>query len=154
MALLQILAKRGMKQFPRHVLSVSLMRHNPSPVRQFSSVVDPTFYGIELESLDEKTRRVFDEKNCLNMDRVIQKKREAIKQFQIRDGDTGSPQAQIAGLTVRIANLARHMKENHKDVHSKRGLDGLLTKRRKLLEYLRKNDFDSYRDLVFALDLK
>eukprot|EP00638_Chattonella_subsalsa_P002842 CAMPEP_0117746658 /NCGR_PEP_ID=MMETSP0947-20121206/8071_1 /TAXON_ID=44440 /ORGANISM="Chattonella subsalsa, Strain CCMP2191" /LENGTH=89 /DNA_ID=CAMNT_0005564011 /DNA_START=234 /DNA_END=503 /DNA_ORIENTATION=- len=87
------------------------------------------------------------------MERVVRKKREAIKAFQIREGDTGSPQAQIAGLSVRIENLIRHMKDNHKDYHSKRGLDALVTRRRKLLNYLRKTDFDAYRDIVFALNL-
>ncbi|GMI51456.1 hypothetical protein ScalyP_jg6786 [Parmales sp. scaly parma] len=77
----------------------------------------------------------------------------AMKEFQRRPGDTGSTPVQVAILCIKIDALKEHLKMNPKDVHSKRGFDGLMSKRRKLLKYLERKDFDSYRETVLALDL-
>lgn len=67
-------------------------------------------------------------------------KQEIIKQFQTGDGDTGSPEVQIALLTNRITRLADHLKEHMHDVHSRRGLLSMIAKRRRLINFLKKVD--------------
>jgi len=76
-----------------------------------------------------------------------------IKKFQKFEGDTGSSAVQIAVLTDKIAGLKAHLKVHKKDQPSKRGLDGMMSKRRKLLQYLERKDFDEYRKVVLSLGL-
>ncbi|HEX3010655.1 MAG TPA: 30S ribosomal protein S15 [Syntrophomonadaceae bacterium] len=83
-----------------------------------------------------------------------EKKQDLIKSFQIHEGDTGSPEVQIAILTERINYLNEHLKINKKDHHSRRGLLKMVGQRRSLLEYLRKNDFERYRSIVTRLGLR
>lgn len=83
-----------------------------------------------------------------------ERKQELIKSFQIHEGDTGSPEVQIAILTERINYLNEHLKINKKDHHSRRGLLKMVGQRRSLLEYLRKNDFERYRSIVTRLGLR
>jgi small subunit ribosomal protein S15 len=70
------------------------------------------------------------------------------------DGDTGSPEVQVAILTERIANLTEHFKTHAKDNHSRRGLLMLVNKRRSLLDYLRKKDAERYNALISKLGLR
>ena len=70
------------------------------------------------------------------------------------EGDTGSPEVQVALLTARINNLNEHLKQNKKDHHSRRGLLKMVGKRRGLLEYLKKNDIEGYRALIAKLGLR
>ena len=82
----------------------------------------------------------------------VDKKKGLIEQFKTHDGDTGSPEVQIALLSERINGLTDHFKAHQKDHHSRRGLLMLIGKRRGLLEYLRKKDTERYRVLsVFTL---
>ena len=83
-----------------------------------------------------------------------EKKTEIIATYGRKPGDTGSPEVQIAILSARIAELTEHLKVNQKDHHSRRGLLKMVGKRRALLEYLKKNDIDSYRDIVARLGLR
>lgn len=83
-----------------------------------------------------------------------EKKTEIIATYGRKPGDTGSPEVQIAILTARIAELTEHLKVNQKDHHSRRGLLKMVGKRRALLEYLKKNDIDSYRDLIARLGIR
>lgn len=80
-------------------------------------------------------------------------KKEVIKKFGIKEGDTGSPEVQIALLTRRIDKLTEHLKNNPKDNHSRRGLLGLVSKRRRLLSYLSKKDEKRYKKIINRLDL-
>jgi len=82
------------------------------------------------------------------------RKQELIKNFQIHENDTGSPEVQIAILTERINYLNEHLKINKKDHHSRRGLLKMVGQRRALLEYLKKNDFERYRSIVTRLGLR
>ncbi|HEX3010579.1 MAG TPA: 30S ribosomal protein S15 [Syntrophomonadaceae bacterium] len=82
------------------------------------------------------------------------KKQDIIKTFQIHENDTGSPEVQIAILTERINYLNEHLKVNKKDHHSRRGLLKMVGQRRSLLEYLKKSDFDRYRNIVNRLGLR
>jgi small subunit ribosomal protein S15 len=70
------------------------------------------------------------------------------------DGDTGSPEVQVALLTSRIAELTEHLKLHPKDHHSRRGLLIMVGRRRRLLEYLRREDINRYRDLIAKLGLR
>lgn len=77
-----------------------------------------------------------------------------IRDFQLHDGDTGSSEVQIALLTERIKELTGHLREHHKDVHSRVGLLKLVGQRRSLLNYLTREDVGRYRDLISRLGLR
>ena len=77
-----------------------------------------------------------------------------IREYQRHEQDTGSPEVQIAILTERINRLTEHLRKHKKDVHSRRGLIGLVNKRRKLLEYLREKDYAKYLEVIQRLNLK
>ena len=82
------------------------------------------------------------------------KKQNVIKKHQIKEGDTGSSQVQIAILTAEIAELVSHLKKHHKDHSSRRGLLRKVGERRRLLRYLKKEDNAAYEALVIGLKLK
>ena len=83
-----------------------------------------------------------------------EKKQQIITDFAIHEGDTGSPEVQIALLTNRINELNEHLAVHKKDHHSRRGLLKMVGKRRGLLDYLKKNDFERYRAIVKKLGLR
>lgn len=83
-----------------------------------------------------------------------QSKAEVIDKYRIHESDTGSPEVQIALLTERIRQLTDHFKVHNKDVHSRRGLLMLVSHRRRLLDYLRINDVERYRNLIGKLGLR
>ena len=81
-------------------------------------------------------------------------KQEIINKYQTREGDTGSPEVQIAILTYRINTLTEHLKLNKKDHHSRRGLLLMVGQRRGLLDYLKSTDIEGYRALIAKLGLR
>lgn len=83
-----------------------------------------------------------------------ERKQEIIKEFQRKDGDTGSSEVQIALLTYRINGLTEHFKAHSKDHHSRRGLLKMVSKRRRLLSYLKSTDPNLYRDVIKRLGLR
>ena len=83
-----------------------------------------------------------------------QKKANAIKDTKRHDTDTGSPEAQVSLLTRQIEELAKHLKKNKKDFHSRRGLLQMVANRRKHLKYLERKKPESYRKLIQQLGLK
>jgi small subunit ribosomal protein S15 len=85
---------------------------------------------------------------------LIEQKAELIDKFHTHDGDTGSPEVQIALLSARIGYLTEHFKTHVKDHHSRRGLLKLVSKRRRLLDYLKRTSLDRYRKVVTALNLR
>lgn len=85
---------------------------------------------------------------------TAEKKAELVKQYQRAEGDTGSPEVQVALLTHNINDLQGHFKEHHKDHHSKRGLIRMVNQRRKLLDYLKGKDANRYLDLIKSLGLR
>ena len=86
---------------------------------------------------------------------MTQAEKQAImKEYATHEGDTGSPEVQIAVLTKRINDLTEHLKEHHKDHHSRRGLLKMVGHRRNLLAYLQKNDIERYRAIVQKLGLR
>lgn len=77
-----------------------------------------------------------------------------IEEYQLHEGDTGSPEVQIAILSHRINSLTQHLKTHKKDHHSRRGLFKMIGQRRGLLNYLQKNDIERYRALIEKLGLR
>ena len=83
-----------------------------------------------------------------------EKKQEIIDLYKVHEGDTGSPEVQIAILTYRIETLTEHLKANKKDHHSRRGLNKMVGHRRNLLNYLMKSDIERYRTIIKKLDIR
>jgi small subunit ribosomal protein S15 len=81
-------------------------------------------------------------------------KAQLVKDYQRATGDTGSPEVQVALLTARITDLTEHFKTHVKDHHSRRGLLRMVSRRRKLLDYLKRADVDKYRRLIDRLGLR
>ncbi len=81
-------------------------------------------------------------------------KAEIVNEFKRADKDTGSPEVQVSLMTGRIKYLTDHFKEHKKDFHSRRGLQELVNKRRKLLKYLKRNDQSRYSTLIQSLGLR
>jgi small subunit ribosomal protein S15 len=90
----------------------------------------------------------------MTMSITLERKEALIKDHARAEGDTGSPEVQVAILTERIVNLTEHFKTHAKDNHSRRGLLMLVNKRRSLLDYLRKKDGERYTALIAKLGLR
>jgi len=85
---------------------------------------------------------------------VKEEKQSIIEEFRTHEGDTGSPEVQIAMLTKRINQLTEHLKKHKKDHHSRRGLLKMVGHRRALLNYLKDNELQRYKDLIEKLELR
>jgi small subunit ribosomal protein S15 len=85
---------------------------------------------------------------------VVEGKQEIIQEHRAHEGDTGSPEVQVAVLTKRISHLTDHLRTHKHDFHSRRGLLKLVGKRRRLLKYLQKKDVERYRSLIARLGLR
>ena len=83
-----------------------------------------------------------------------EKKTAIIKEYARTEGDTGSPEVQVAVLTARIEELTEHLKVHHKDHHSRRGLLKMVGQRRNLLNYLTKVDIERYRSIIARLGIR
>ncbi|QOC21734.1 30S ribosomal protein S15 [Wenzhouxiangella sp. AB-CW3] len=85
---------------------------------------------------------------------TAEQKSEVVKEYQLSEGDTGSPEVQVALLTARIQELTGHFDKHKKDHHSRRGLLKLVNQRRSLLDYVKKKDVKRYRELIERLGLR
>ncbi len=85
---------------------------------------------------------------------TVERKGELIIEFATTEGDTGSPEVQVAILSERIRNLTEHLKDHKKDTHSRRGLLMMVGQRRRLLDYLKRKDSPRYVDLIRRLGLR
>ena len=83
-----------------------------------------------------------------------ERKQELLKEFAIKEGDTGSPEVQVAILTERIRNLSEHMTAHAKDFHSRRGLLMMVGERRRLLDYLKRKSNERYQDFIKRLNIR
>ncbi len=83
-----------------------------------------------------------------------ERKSALISEYAIKNGDTGSPEVQVAILSERIANLTGHFKSHHKDKHSRRGLLMMVSRRRRLLDYVDRKDHERYKTLIQRLGLR
>ncbi|MBO6738822.1 MAG: 30S ribosomal protein S15 [Phycisphaerales bacterium] len=84
----------------------------------------------------------------------VEEKQQIIKDFARKEGDSGSPEVQIALLTARIKQVATHLRQNKGDVHNRRGLVMMVSKRNRLLRYLSKKDHAAYLELIGKLGLR
>ncbi|HCK20199.1 MULTISPECIES: 30S ribosomal protein S15 [Thalassospira] len=85
---------------------------------------------------------------------TAERKAELIKEYAQKDGDTGSPEVQVAILSERIKNLTEHMKEHNHDFHSRRGLLMMVGQRRRLLKYLQRKDQSRYESVIERLGIR
>lgn len=85
---------------------------------------------------------------------TAERKAEIVKEFGLKEGDTGSPEVQIAILTARIAYLTEHFKIHKKDNHSRRGLLKMVSQRRQLLDYIKAKDVSRYQKLIERLGIR
>ncbi len=85
---------------------------------------------------------------------TAERKQELIKEFATNDGDTGSPDVQVAVLSERIGNLTEHLKIHKKDNHSRRGLLRMVGQRRRLLDYVKTKELKRYEELIRRLGLR
>ena len=83
-----------------------------------------------------------------------ERKTALVEEYGTHQGDTGSPEVQVAILTERITNLTEHFKSHKKDNHSRRGLLKMVSKRRKLLDYVRAHDEARYKDIITRLGIR
>jgi small subunit ribosomal protein S15 len=104
--------------------------------------------------IDHQQERKKEKTNGEEMGIAQQQKREVIEQFKLHQGDTGSPEVQVALLSQRIQYLTEHFKIHVKDHHSRRGLLKLVGQRRRLLDYLKKNDYERYQSLIHRLGIR
>lgn len=88
------------------------------------------------------------------MPQTTEKKAEIIGEHRLHDHDTGSPEVQVALLSARIAELTDHFKTHAKDHHSRRGLLKLVGRRRRLLDYMKRQDVERYREVIQRLGLR
>lgn len=85
---------------------------------------------------------------------TAEEKSQIINEFATHEGDTGSPEVQVALLSKRIADLTEHLKKHQHDHHSRRGMQMMIGDRRSLLDYLKRNDINRYRALIEKLGLR
>lgn len=112
------------------------------------------YHLTNLEHLmSPKVRQLFQLTNASSSEVSTAQKLRAMELFEMRPGDTGSSAVQIMALTSRIQQVQKHLKVHRKDHSGKRGLDALYVRRRKLLDYLERKDFDTYRTVVKSLGL-
>ncbi|CAL5222270.1 g4609 [Coccomyxa viridis] len=128
-----------------------------APAHRFSRVKDPVSHAGAVAGDDPKVYLVdkFLGSEVMSSSEARQQRiNEVVSTYQRYPGDTGSTEVQVAILTVRILAMAEHMKVHRKDFSSRLGLEGMLAQRRKLLQYLRRADFDAYAKMLSALGLK
>ena len=85
---------------------------------------------------------------------TVDRKEALIKEYATKEGDTGSPEVQVAILTERITNLTEHFKSHKKDNHSRRGLLKMVAQRRKLLDYVKSRDVERYQSIIARLGIR
>jgi small subunit ribosomal protein S15 len=104
--------------------------------------------------LDDIPARAMPDTKETPMSITAEEKAQVLKDYATKEGDTGSPEVQVAILTKRITTLTEHFKTHKKDNHSRRGLLKLVAQRRKLLDYLRGKDEARYQDLIKRLGIR
>jgi len=151
----QLLEKQKALQQPQTQPSSSNDDDKPSTTTTDDNSNPPLLYDFTSlkPTMSPKLLRLFHLTNANSYQLARARKARAIQLFQKRDGDTGSSAAQIVALTSRIQQMQTHMGTHRKDFSGKRGLDALYVRRRKMLDYLERKDFDTYRVVVRALNL-
>jgi len=114
---------------------------------------DTLRFGFDGLVMSDRVRKLLDLQNGSQKEVVSSQKLRGMELFQLREGDTGSSAVQVVALTTRIQQLQTHMARHKKDNSTKRGLDALYVRRRKVLDYMERKDFESYRKVVKSLGL-
>jgi len=114
---------------------------------------DTLRFGFDGLAMSDRVRKLFDLQNGSQREVVSSQKRRGMELFQLREGDTGSSAVQVVALTTRIQQLQTHLARHRKDNSTKRGLDNLYVRRRKVLDYMERKDFESYKRVVKSLGL-
>jgi small subunit ribosomal protein S15 len=105
------------------------------------------------EEMSPKLQKLFHLSNASSSELAQAQKSKAMELFEMRPGDTGSSAVQVIALTNRIQQVQKHVTTHRKDYSGKRGLDALYVRRRKMLDYLERKDYESYKTVVNALGL-
>jgi small subunit ribosomal protein S15 len=121
-----------------------------SPIRRLSR--ESALHGPELD--DIPAGAITPRRKEIPMSITTEEKQKLMKDYATKDGDTGSPEVQVAILSSRIATLTEHFKTHAKDNHSRRGLLKLVAQRRKLLDYVKNKDEARYQSLIERLGLR
>lgn len=109
--------------------------------------------GLDLREF-HKSSSISRETNGIKMAKAKIDKKPVVDDFRTHDSDTGSSEVQIALLTQRITHLTEHLRTHRKDFHSRRGLIAMTSRRRKLLDYVKRHDLDKYKELLKRLNLR
>jgi small subunit ribosomal protein S15 len=109
---------------------------------------------LRLEPRGVAGATLFSKRKEAPMSISVERKRALVKEYALKSGDTGSPEVQIAILTERIANLTEHFKSHVKDNHSRRGLLKMVSQRRTLLDYVKRQDDGRYKSLIERLGIR
>ncbi len=119
---------------------------------RYAETAFPPFWKSFTRRILSRPDEFFSLRKVKNM--LKEEKQEIIEKYAVHEGDTGSPEVQIAILTHRIAALTEHLKQNHKDFHSRRGMLKMVGHRRNLLNYLQKKDIERYRAIIEKLGIR
>lgn len=132
----------------------SVKKAAPAKEKEAKATASPVKKTVAKEEKKPKTTKSAGTKKAETVVPVpSEEKLEVISQYQVKEGDTGSPEVQVALLTKRIEKLVGHLKGNPSDNHSRRGLLGIVSKRRRLLNYLEKKDPARYKGIAQKLGL-
>jgi len=108
------------------------------------------FDGLQMS---DRVRQLLDLSNGSQSEVIAFQKKRGMELFQLREGDTGSSAVQVVALTTRIQQMQTHLAKHRKDYSGKRGLEAMYVRRRKVLDYMERKDFESYRKVVKSLGL-
>lgn len=110
-------------------------------------------FNFEGLQMSDRVRQLLELSNGSQREVVAFQKKRGMELFQMREGDTGSSAVQVVALTTRIQQMQTHLAKHRKDFSGKRGLDAMYVRRRKVLDYMERKDFESYRKVVKSLGL-
>lgn len=145
-------SRTSLAQKPEHERLSNLLSSRSSQLSQEAPPLRYNFTNLSKE-MSPKLRKLFDLTNGSSSELAKAQKSRAMQLFESRPGDTGSSAVQIMALTSRIQQMQKHVATHRKDYSGKRGLDAMYVKRRKMLDYLERKDYDTYNTVVKALGL-
>ena len=141
--------KETKKTAPKKTTAKKATVAKTAPKKAAKKVTKAKTAPKKVESVKETATKALKTVDLVNISKV-----EIIEEFATKDGDTGSPEVQIALSSQKIVNLTDHLQQNPKDNHSRRGLLKIIAKRRRILHYLSEKDEARYKELIQKLGLK
>ena len=128
-------------------------REMKTKIEKQKEEVESLRFDFEGLQMSDRVRQLLDLSNGSQKEVVAFQKKRGMELFQLREGDTGSSAVQVVALTTRIQQMQTHLAKHRKDYSGKRGLDAMYVRRRKVLDYMERKDFESYRKVVKSLGL-